>query len=502
MPRLNRRTHAVAAADFPVKVIQFGEGNFLRAFVDWMIDQANRQGKFGGRVIIVQPLDEGLVDVLNEQDGLFTVLLRGTQNGQPVETTDVVTCVERGLNPYRQWPEFLACAANPDLRFLVSNTTEAGIVYVNEPQPAGVCPASFPAKVTALLYERFRKFAGRSDKGLILLPCELIDRNGDNFRAVCLRLAAEWRLGDEFTRWLTASNVFLNTLVDRIVTGYPKDEAAALTARLGYEDRLLVAGELAHSWVIEGDRKWAKELPLDQAGLHVIWTDNVQPYRTRKVRVLNGLHTMMAAMAYPAGRDTVREAITDPLIGGLLRRAAFDEILPTLAMNESERREYAETGLERFANPFIRHYLLSIALNSISKFQVRVLPTLLDFAASQGRLPRVLAFSLAGLITLYRSTQAEGGQLHCRRGDQPYTLQDDPAVAEFFSTQWRHYEAALAAGTPIAKAAQELGRKVLAETRFWGQDLNQVPGLSQSVATDLAAILKDGMPAALKALAG
>jgi tagaturonate reductase len=502
MPRLNRRTHAVAGPNFPEKVVQFGEGNFLRAFVDWMIDQANRQGLFGGSVVVVQPLAVGLIDILNEQDGLFTVLLRGARSGQPVDSAEVVSCVRRGLNPYTQWSEFLACAANPDLRFLVSNTTEAGITFVEEPFPTDVCPASFPAKVTALLYTRFQKFAGRPDKGLILIPCELIERNGGRLHEVCLQLAAHWQLGDEFIAWLDAANIFLNTLVDRIVPGYPRDEIEALTVRLGYEDRLLVTGELAHRWVIEGDPRLAAEWPLAQAGLNVIWTDDLRPYRTQKVRVLNGLHTIMAAIAFPAGHDTVHQAIADPLVGGLLRRAAFEEIIPTISGDETERRRYAEAILERFANPFFRHYLMSIALNSVSKFKVRVLPTLLDFTASHKCVPRILSFSLAGLITLYRGTRIEDGQLQCRRGDQPYAIQDDPPVLAFFCRQWQEFQARAAAAASTAEAAQALARQVLAESRFWGQDLNLVPGLTASVAADLTAIIECGPSAALATLAG
>jgi tagaturonate reductase len=480
-------------AEFPERVLQFGEGNFLRSFVDWMIDAMNRRDLFGGRVVVVQPIERGLVDVLNEQDGLYTLILRGLQGGKVIEQREVLGAISRGIDPYRDWDAFLSAAAESDLRFAVSNTTEAGIAYLDEPRPAGRCPASFPAKVAALLAERFARFDGDPAKGLIFLPCELIDRNGDQLRSCVLRHAAAWGLSQECVRWVTECNRFLNTLVDRIVPGYPHEEIRTLTEKLGYEDRLLTTGEIFHIWVIEGDTEVAKELPLTQAGLNVIWTPDLQPFRTRKVRILNGAHTMMALAAYLAGLDTVRECVEDPVLGPYVRRGVFDEILPLLTLPAQETRAFAEDVMERLANPFIKHNLISIALNSVSKYRVRVLPSLLDYRAAHHRLPPALTFSLAALLAFYRGTTIVDGALMGQRERGPYPVKDDVPVLEVFADQWRRYE----------RHRDTLGlcRALLARTDFWGEDLSALPDLLEGVTAQLARILQAGVRQAIGTLA-
>lgn len=428
--RLNRqvvsaiaqRASAVAVgnlAELPERVLQFGEGNFLRAFVDWMINAMNSRGLFGGRAIVIQPIERGLVELLNQQDGLYTCILRGVERGQLVERREIITAISRGIDPYRDWHEFLASAALPSLRFVVSNTTEAGIAYVEEPIPRDSCPRSFPAKVTAWLAERFRRLGDRPETGVVFLPCELIDRNGETLRALVLQHAGAWGLPPEFERWVTDHNRFLNTLVDRIVPGYPREETADLTAQLGYEDPLLTTGEVFHLWVIEGDARLATELPFTQAGLNVVWTTDLTPYRTRKVRILNGAHTMTALAAFLAGLDTVRECVEDSQFGPYMRRAIFEEILPLLPPPEEESRAFAESVMERLANPFIKHLLLSIALNSVSKYRVRVLPSLLEYRSWRGALPANLTLSLAAVLIFYRGggfgTGGSAGHAAARR---------------------------------------------------------------------------------------
>ena len=425
----------------PERIIQFGEGNFLRAFADWMVDILNERGLFNGRIAIVHPRPTGNVTALNQQDGLYTVLLRGTDNGKVIESRRLVTAVSRGLNPYEQWRDTVACFCQPTIRFVISNTTEAGIVHLDE--PPGPCPKSFPAKVAALLHERFRTGAD----GLIFLPCELIDRNGDNLRRIVLQHAAAWKLGDDFIVWLRDKNFFLNTLVDRIVPGFPAAEADQLRAELGYDDQLLVAGEHFHLWVIEGPAKLADEIPFHRAGLNVVWTDNLEPYRTRKVRILNGAHTASVLAAHLAGLKTVGDMMNDPGFSRWIRDLVFDEILPTVPLPEKEKRAYAETVLERFKNPFIRHELLSIALNSVSKWKTRCLPTLLDYHKTTGTIPEHLAYSLAALIAFYRDGQ------HAR---------DDASVLQFFRDR---------------RDSPTLVADTLANTAFWGQDLTKIPGL-------------------------
>ncbi len=478
--------------DMPERVIQFGEGNFLRAFVDWMVNELNRQGLFNGKVVIVQPIKSGLVETLNEQDGLYTLLLRGIQEERVVEKKEIITSVSRGINPYTHWHDFLECAANPSLRFMVSNTTEAGIAYVKEKKPIDKCPVSFPAKVTAFLYERFKAFDGDHDKGMVIIPCELINYNGDTLKNIVLKYTEEWGLGQNFRAWVKENNYFLNTLVDRIVTGYPKDDIQEITDQLGYWDKLLDTGEIFHLWVIEGDSALRHELPLDKAGLNIIWTHDMQPYRTRKVRILNGAHTMTVPVAYLYGKDTVRECVEDPVIAGYIKKGLFEEIIPTLDLPEKEKENFAQDVLDRFKNPFIRHYLLSIALNSISKWKVRVLPSLLEYVNRKHELPKILSFSLASLIAFYRGRQLEGEALIGNRGRETYEIQDDKEILQFFAHVWKEFES--------HNRVDILCNRVLAKEEFWGKDLNDVKNLTDIVAKYLWDILNQGMEAAAKNL--
>ncbi len=371
----------------PTRILQIGDGNFLRAFVDWMVDVANGAGLMNGEVIMVQPLERGVADLMKAQDQLFTVLLRGVQNGQQVQSKRLVSCVKDTLNPYSQWSAMLATVQDPALRFVVSNTTEAGIAYVEEALVDGKCPANFPAKVTALLLARFKAFNGSPESGLVFLPCELIEANGSKLKQYVLQFAEAWKLPAEFVAWVKEHNVFCNTLVDRIVPGFPAAEAEALYAEFGYRDPLTVAAEPFLLWVVEGPAWLAEELPLHRAGLDVVWTDDLQPYRTRKVRILNGAHTASSLASYCAGLDTVREMTEDPVVSKYLDQVMFDEIVPFVPLPDAERKAYAATIMERFANPHIRHELISIALNSVSKWTVRVLPTDKDYAAQHGQAP-------------------------------------------------------------------------------------------------------------------
>ncbi|MCZ8517835.1 tagaturonate reductase [Paenibacillus filicis] len=282
----------------PERVLQFGEGNFLRGFFNWMLHQMNQKELFNGQAVVIQPISSGMTDMINEQNGMYTLLLRGIQNGNRVEEAELITSIRRGINPYTDYKSFLHCASNPDLRFIVSNTTEAGIAYEPNDQYHHAPPSSFPGKLTVFLHKRFIAFHGDLSKGFIILPCELIDRNGDQLKQIVLRYARQWQLGEDFEEWLE-HNHFLNTLVDRIVTGYPKEEIGKLTARLGYVDHLFNTAEPFHLWVIEGDRRLSGELPLVDAGLNVIWTNDLTPYRTRKVRLLNGAHTIALKLHEP-----------------------------------------------------------------------------------------------------------------------------------------------------------------------------------------------------------
>jgi tagaturonate reductase len=477
----------------PEKVLQFGEGNFLRAFVDWMICRMNARGLFNGRAVLVQPIPQGAVEKINGQDGLYTVLLRGLRSGKQVEEAEIVTAVSRGLNPYTDYAGLLRCAESPDLRFIVSNTTEAGIAFSDADRPTDAPPAGFPGKLTAFLYHRFMHFRGAPDKGCVMLPCELIERNGDNLKATILKTARLWMLDDAFTTWLERNNEFTNTLVDRIVTGYPKEEAAQIATRLGYRDDLLDTAEIFHFWVIVSRWDLGGEFPLTQAGLDVVWTPNMTPYRDRKVRILNGAHTMLVPAAHLAGKNTVGECMADDLIRGYVEKAIREEIIPTLDLPKEDLHSFAAATIERFANPHITHYLLSIALNSTSKYRARVLPSVLEFQKRTGALPRRLCFALAAQIAFYRGTGFKDGVLVGLRDGEEYRIVDDTPVMKFFFEAWR--------GCSSPADAKRLVRLVLANTSLWSQDLTAVPGLTDAVAGHLATILKQGIIPALRLVA-
>ncbi|MDR1970953.1 MAG: tagaturonate reductase [Treponema sp.] len=503
----------------PERVLQYGEGNFLRAFADWQIDILNEKTDFNGNAAVVQPRNrEGSMGaVINAQRGLYTTVLRGLENGRAVEEFRAVRSLSRCINPYTQFDEYIACAENPDLRFVFSNTTEAGIAYSPEDRLEDQPQRSFPGKAAAFLNRRYRYFRGDPARALVFLPCELIDRNGDTLRGLVERYAAEWKLGEGFIRWLE-SCVFCNTLVDRIVSGFPGEEAEALWERLGYRDDLLSAGELFHLWVIEQPAAWdgRKELPLEEAGLKVIRTDNLEFYRTRKVRILNGAHSAAALAAYLYGLDTVGAAAADPLVYRFMRRAIFDEIIPSLDPGASldasaleGLKHFAGETLERFANPFVHHQLLSISLNSTAKFKTRVLPSILAYRKRYGKAPPALCCSLAALMAFYRGRNPAGGEMEGRRAGKPYVIRDDEAVLRHFAALWAALEAAMAAGRPAAPiddgdspALGELVRTVLSREDWWGEDLNAYPDIRGAVQESLGIILRAGMGRALEQAAG
>ena len=376
----------------PERVIQFGEGGFLRGFVDWMLHRINKNSDFNGSVVVVQPIEAGLCDMLSEQDCVYTHLCRGVEGVE----TDVIDVISRCVKPYESFDEYLKLAENPDFRFVVSNTTESGIVFSADDKVTDAPPKTFPAKLTLLLKKRYELGLD----GFIFLPCELIDRNGDNLKKCVLQYADLWELGEGFKAWVENENVFTNTLVDRINTGYPKGEDLGL----GYEDKMVNTSEFFHLWVIETECDLESELPFSSADLNVIVTrDKLEMYRTRKVRILNGAHTSLVPYALLSGFDTVKSCIDDDVMREHVRKCVFDEIIPTLDLPKDELESYAQSVIERFGNPYIKHYLSSIALNSVSKFKVRVLPSILEYKKRYGKTPETLVFSLAKLIEFYKN---------------------------------------------------------------------------------------------------
>lgn len=437
LPRLSRELAAAAGhpcPDRPLRIIQFGEGNFLRCFAGWMIDCANRTGVLDCGIAVVQPLACGTADLLREQDGLYTVILKGLRDSTPYSEQQLITAVQRIINPYVQWRDFLDLAHVESLRWFVSNTTEAGIVYSPCEMSVDRCPDSFPAKLTLLLYERFRHFAASSRHGLQILPCELNAANGRTLREIVLRHIHEWRLGSGFERWVSDCNRFFDTLVDRVVPGYPRQEAEQLERQLGYHDRLMVVGEAFHAWIIEDPHNATAELSLEKAGLAVKRVSDLAPYRERKVRILNGAHTGMVPAALLAGLETVQQMVSHATLGLLLRAMLLEEVIPQLALDPQETRLYAEDVLARFSNPAIRHYLADIALNSVAKFSVRVAPSIVAYYRAHEALPPILCFSLAALITLYRacsdSARRDGVVLY------DACIRDDARVVQTFGAAW------------------------------------------------------------------
>jgi tagaturonate reductase len=475
---LSRSTFPTSS--YPERVIQFGEGNFLRAFADWMIQEMNKKAGFDSGVVVIQPIAHGLTKKLSEQDGLYTLYLNGIKNGKPVSEHQIIDCIQRAINPYEDHPEYLANAENPDLRFAISNTTEAGIAYHKDDLLGDAPQKSYPGKLTALLYRRYQVFEGASDKGLIVLPCELIDRNGDNLKKIILQYAVKWELGREFIRWINDDNIFCNTLVDRIVPGYPKDKIESITKQLGYRDDLIVEGEQFHLWVIEGPAEVKAEFPAEQCGLNVIFTNNMEPYRTRKVRILNGAHTAMVPVGYLYGIKKVRESLEDKVVGAFIKNAIFNEICPTLDLPETELVQFSNEVLDRFKNPYLEHALLSISLNSISKYKTRVLPSVLEYIKRKHTLPKCLLFSLAALIAFYKG----------ERNGELIELADDQRVLDFFKSQWIGVDGSKESITRIVNA-------VLSNLNLWDQDLTRIDGLQNEVISALGLIINKGMKMAI-----
>jgi len=491
LPRLNAEyLKLTPEQQYPEKVLQIGEGNFLRGFVDWMIHEANQKGLFKGRVVVAQPIAQGLAGFVNEQDGAYTLLARGMDSGKVVEDQQVITSISRCLNPYGEWEQFLAVARNLDIRFIVSNTTEAGIKVSDDDKATDQPPVSFPAKMTIFLQERFKAVNGDVTKGFVFLPVELIDRNGDNLKRCILETAAKWNLDAAFIAWVEKANVFTNTLVDRIVTGYPRTEVADLCAKAGYEDKLFNTSEYFHLWVIEGPASLAEELPLPQAGLQVIYTDNMKPYRERKVRILNGAHTATVLGAFLSGKDYVGQLMDDETLSGLMRKAIFEEVIPTLSLTKEELSAFAEAVFERFRNPFIKHALLDISLNSVSKYKARVLPSVEGYIAKNGTLPKRLVLGLTSLIAFYRGTEIKENALIGKRGDTEYRIKDDLNILETFAGLWAGFDGSEAA---IAKVVDG----VLSQESWWGKDLRTIAGLADLIKSQLAGYESKGVAAVI-----
>ena len=469
----------------PEKIMQFGEGNFLRAFVDYFFDIANEKAGFNGKAVLVQPIASGLTDLINQQEGLYTLYLRGSEKGQKIDSKRVISSCSRAINPYAPngWQSVLDLAKSPALEIVVSNTTEAGIVYDPSCKCDDIPPSSFPAKLTRVLYERFK--AGLP--GLVILSCELIDNNGKELLSCVNKHIDDWGLGSDFKDWVNTQNIFCSTLVDRIVPGRIRDpqELAALNQANGYEDALLDVGEVFGVWIIEGPAGLEDKLPFKKAGVNVHVVPDVTPYKKRKVRILNGAHTGFVPGAYLAGFDIVRDCMNDDIIRGFMNKMLYDEIIPTLPLDKQDLTNFAEAVQDRFNNPFVNHELMSISLNSTSKWRARNMPSFLEYVDAKKSLPPCLTMSLAAYIAFYSSDIQELTEkgLVCSRGKNTYTVSDDRWVLEFY---FAHKD----------DEPEALVNAVLTNKDMWGQNLTEIPGLEAEIVKDLKMIRAEGAKAA------
>ena len=459
--------------------MQFGEGNFLRAFVDWIIQNLNDNGAINSSVAVVQPMPMGRVADLAAQDGLYTLRLEGIDKGEKVKKSQIIDVLDDYINPFTDYEKFLRYGESEDLQVVISNTTEAGIALDVTDTDLTVCPKSFPGKLLALLRRRYEKFGGAADKGLAIVPCELIDNNGEELYRVLTELAKVNGMDGKFIEWMQTANHFTSTLVDRIVPGYPKAEIPAIQEETGYIDNNVVKGEIFHLWVLKKEPFVQKVLPADSTGLNVIFADDIKPYKQRKVKILNGSHTALVPVSYLCGIDTVGESMADPTIGKYVRDFIFDEVNPTIDLPQDQMTAFAESVIERYKNPFIRHELMSIALNSTTKFKTRLLPTLLDYVRIFGKLPEHLIFSLAAIIEFHKG----------KRGEQEIALKDDPSYLAFWHRLWADFD-----GDYLSMA-----KKVLAWEEAWDMDMNGIhPDIAAKVASRLEDMDKNGMRAAVE----
>lgn len=461
------------------KVIQFGEGNFLRCFFDWQLDIINKNTDLNAGVAVVRPIDFDAVPLLDTQDGLYTAIIRGiNESGEVVKDYTVISSINREIPIYKNFQEYLQLAHNPEIRFIVSNTTEAGIAFSAEDKYEDAPQSTFPGKLTRLMHERFITFNGDMAKGFILMPCELIDYNGEELRKMVLKYADLWNLGEGFKNWLINGNIWCSTLVDRIVTGYPRGEKEELTKELGYEDNFITTGEYFYLFVIQGPKDiLTRELKLEGLNLNILIVDDLKPYKMRKVGILNGAHTAMVSLSYLYGIDTVREAMENDDIRNFIELAIDEEIIPALDMDEKELKEFKDAVINRFKNPYVKHMLMDISLNSMAKYKSRILPQVLETYKRTGKLPKRLLFSLAALIRFYKGVRENGDAIQ---------LRDDRHHLDMYADLWQenNYE--------------NIVKSVLGLENHWDMDLNSVEGMTELVAKYLENIDKNGVKKALE----
>lgn len=466
----------VKSNNYTNRILQFGEGNFLRAFADWMIYEMNKEIAFDAGITIIQPLENGLTHLLDKQDNLYTLFLQGVKNGEATREKMIIDVIQNSINPYHDYDSFIKTAKDKNIKFVISNTTESGIVYKKEAMKTDEIQDSFPAKLLSWLYVRYQYFEDKKDIGLIFLPCELIERNGQKLKEILNKISTDWNLESDFIKWLNYENIFCSTLVDRIVPGYPRDRIKEITNELGYKDNLVVEGELFHLWVIEGPDIVKEKFPADKAGLNVIFTNDLSKYRTRKVRVLNGAHTSMVPIGILYGTETVKETIEHGKVGSFIIDAMQKEIKSTIDLPKEELEAFVSDIIDRFKNPYIKHLLTSISLNSNSKFETRVLPTILDYIKINKELPKRLVFALASLIVFYKG-EYKG---------KTFELKDDNTIIDRYKNAWEIFDGS-------KESVDKLTKEILGFSDIWKMDLNEIEGMHELTSEDVFMIMSDDM---------
>lgn len=479
MKKLDKTT--ASKQDRPVRVLQFGEGNFLRAFVDWQIDKANESGVTDMGIAIVQPIiDEQqsvlkMIDMMHAQENMYHVYLEGIEKKKPAKDVRLVKSIMDSFNPYTDYAKYESYILSPEVKLVISNTTEAGIRYEEGDDLTAQPPKSFPAKMTALLYKRFKHFGGDPEMGLSIICCELIEDNGTTLHKYILQHAEYHNLGDDFIQWVESACCFCDTLVDRIVPGFPRETIGEIKEEIGYDDNLVVKAELYHLWAIGGAgyERVQRELPLDKAGLHVIFMPSIKQFRDKKVRILNGSHTGMVSIALQMGCETVMDAFKTPAIEKFVNDMVAEEVIPMIEEDQEELKSFAASILERFYNPFIKHMLASIALNSLSKWEARNYPTLKDQWFKCGKIAQHEAFTFAALLSLYS-------------GKSGFEVSDTREYVEFIQSNWDSSDLR----TTVAK--------IVANRDIWIEDFSVIDGFEECVAGYLGDIERLGMGAALE----
>jgi tagaturonate reductase len=461
MKALNRKIANIEAPR-PVKIIQFGSGNFLRGFTDWMVDILNEKTDFNAAIQVVKNT-KSIADIdLNTQDGLYHTILAGKIKGELVENQRLISCIKSEINPYTCYEAFLQLGLEKELQLIVSNTTEQGIFFDETASHSAVCPDSFAAKLTALLHYRFKNYPGIETDRMAILPTELIENNGDILQNIVFQYIQHWHLEPAFAQYIQKHIYFYNTLVDRIVPGFPIANAAQLQQNIGYHDRFIVKAEPYYIWVLQGDVIIKQVFPYQNAGLNIKLVDDIAPFRALKVRILNGLHTIMVTIALERGLKTVRDVMQDAYCRSFIETAVFEEIIPALQIDQQQAASYAKSVFERYENPYIEHLLQSIALNTLSKFKVRVLPSILDYYQKYDTLPKHLTISLAHLIAIYLGQK-----------NLTFELKDDQSTLDFFKRKNQ------------ADLTKETIQAILSNQSLWGQDLSQIAELQDVLYNEL-----------------